>query len=511
MILFTSMKLKLIRYILSLTAGFVVLGGCSKEQLLDDEGGYSREMTALTITTRVPVSTENGTSAEDEIQTLRLIAYAYNGTAYRTQQANVYNTATEAAAGNGTYQIRITIPQGIAVRIFVVANEKAEWNLGNQTISAASLQNKVINHLEAESALNIRPPFVMFAESETIESTDYQAQQVSLTRTVAKLSLSLQADFARIAGLNGGNITIEKVELQRLPNTQILVPGFPFSGNESTDLSNTLSQRFFSTPTVDAGNNVIGFTTAADRKLVFYLPEYRITNKAYYSFLKIDGQYTPSGSSTSLPISYQIPVGNGVQQLYEGVNPPTIGQLTTSDLTITRNNHYAFDATIQTLGATDGILLYVKAQPWIEGETVEGGIPEAPYLNVSNITITLTDATPKRIYFWTNQPEKAVGIMTTIKDKNNTVMPLSDIFDATVRFTNTTQTNGYIEIGARTGIPSGNYTIYLNAGGLVRDVQVTIHSALSPSSTVFTHTRLPSKVIAILRTSVTPTARRVAA
>lgn len=469
------MKLKRIRYIFLLVASLIILNGCGEEQFLENgDGGYGREMTALTITTHLAGAVENGTPAEDEIQTLRLIAYEYNGTNYLGQKANAYHTAAEAATSDGTYQIRVEIPQGITIRIFIVANEKAEWNLGNQAMSANSLQNKVIDHLKAEATVDIQPPFVMFAESEVIESTDYLARQIPLTRAIAKVSLSLQAYFDKIAGLNGGDITLVNAELKQLPKTQKVAPGFSFMGNESLDLSNTASKSFTFTPVVDTESSVIGFTTKAAQKLVFYLPEYNISNKAFYSFIQINGQYTPLGSSSSIPITYRIPIGNGVQKLYESPATNSVGQLTTDDLTITRNNHYEFDATILTLGETDGILLYVKAQPWTEGETVEGISPEAPYLNVSNIEITLTNDTTKRIYFWTNQPENRVGMMPTLKDKDNITRPLSDFFDAKVHFTNTTQTNGYIEVNTCMDLPLGKYTIYLNAGGLVRDIRVTI-------------------------------------
>lgn len=471
------MKLEFIRYFFFFTACTVFLGGCNKEQLLEDEGGgYSREMRAITVTTHLPRAIESGTSAEDGVQTLRLIAYEYNGTNYLAQKANTYYTAAEASAGNGTYQIRMEIPQGIAVRIFVVANEKAQWNLGDQAMSAYSLQNKIINHLEAGITLDIQPPFVMFSESETIESFNYQPQEVTLVRTVAKVSISLQAKFDQIVGLNGGSITISSAALKRLPNTQKVAPGFPFAGNEELDLSNTASKDFTFVPVVNAQNNVTGFTTEATRKLIFYLPEYTISNKNYYSFIQIEGQYTPLGSSSSIPITYRIPIGNGVQKLYNGSGILSVDQLLADDLTITRNNHYEFDATLQTLGETDGLLFYVKAQPWMEGETTEGVSPGAPYLNVSNIELTLTDTTFKRIYFWTNQPEKTVRVMPTIQDTANATRPLSDFFDITMLFANTQQTNGSIEISARMGIPAGQYVIYLNAGGLVRDIRITIHS-----------------------------------
>lgn len=477
-IIFISMTLKRIRYIFLLTAKTVLFSGCSEEQFMENEDGYSRDMTALTVITRAPGNTENGTSAEDDVQNLRLIVYEYNGTNYLAQKANVYNTAAEASAGNGTYHIRVEIPHGIAVRVFVVANEKAEWNLGVPSMNAGTLRNKVIDHIGEKATMDIQPPFVMFAETETIESSDYQVRQVSLIRTVAKVSLSVQAVFDQIAGLNGGEIAINNAELKRLPKTQKVAPGFIFDGDADQDLSNTDSESFMLTPTVDGANRVTGFTTEASKKLVFYLPEYNISDKAYYSFIQINGQYTPLGSSTSLPITYRIPLGNGVQQLYAGDSRPSIGQLSADDLTISRNNHYDFEATIQTLGEADGMLLHVKALPWTDGETIEAVSPGAPYLNVSNIEITLPDSNPKRIFFWTNQPQDVVGIMPNATDGSGTTVALDNLFDITVHFENTTQTNGTVEIKALQNTSSGNYTICLNAGGLrryilIKYVQVT--------------------------------------
>lgn len=469
------MKLQLIRCFFLLTAGAAFLNGCSEEQLLaDDAGGYGREMTALTLTTHLPQAFDNGTSAEDDVQTLRLLVYEYNGTSYLSQKANAYYTAAEASAGNGTYQMRIEVPHGIAIRVFVVANEKAQWNLGDPAMSATALRNKVIDPLEAGATLDMQPPFVMFNESGTIESSDYRAQDLPLVRTIAKVSLSVQALFDQIVGLNGGEISLTNATLKRLPKTQKLAPGFSYTANDESDFSLTTTKAFTLTPVVDGQNRVTGFTTEAARKLLFYVPEYLLSHKAYYSFLQINGQYTPLGSSSSLPITYRIPVGDGVQKLYEASGAASVDQLLTDDLSITRNTHYDFEATLQTLGQSDGLQLYVQAQPWVEGETVEGASPGAPYLNVSNIDLTLTGTTLKRLYFWTNQPVNTVGIMPTLKDAGDVSRTLDDLFHVTLHFTNTLQTNGSVEIRALANTPSGTYTIYLNAGGLMRSIRVQV-------------------------------------
>lgn len=126
-----------------------------------------------------------------------------------------------------------------------------------------------------------------------------------------------------------------------------------------------------------------------------------------------------------------------------------------------------------------------KVDPWTTKD-VEGDVG-APYLNVSELTTTVYDGVASRIYFWSNQPTD-VYVSSMGKDNQLNPIDISSVFTdlAGVGASNchytynaaTKSGEGYIDILNSKVTSSGMdfHLIYLNAGGVKREIKVISRS-----------------------------------
>lgn len=155
-----------------------------------------------------------------------------------------------------------------------------------------------------------------------------------------------------------------------------------------------------------------------------------------------------------------------------------------NNFSLPANNHYTINFKLERGGGTE---VRIEAEDW-DSVDVEGDLLNR-ILNVSTIKANITDNTPARIYFWSNQQnvfvEKQGYYGTTLFDDVNLVFdnlwgdPATNVVYAD-DYSGDGPANsvGYIEITPAAGLTydqNGAYKIYLNAGGLKREITVNLN------------------------------------
>jgi hypothetical protein len=144
-----------------------------------------------------------------------------------------------------------------------------------------------------------------------------------------------------------------------------------------------------------------------------------------------------------------------------------------------RNTYYTFDAELVNSGAQPQ--LFITAQSWASGSvTVNMG---EQWLNVKQLTATVTGSNTARIHFWSNQPDALIAVDANCKKVTADDTVVNNLFDnlsgtgAANRHYSSTTGAGFIDILTKSSVTAaanGDYTIYLNAGGLRQEITVTI-------------------------------------
>lgn len=472
--------------------------GCSKElapAVSDDDPA----MVPLRITTRASL---DGTSAENAIRTLRLIVFSADGgkqlfnKLYLTSSAANSVTPGEATYfvtdGNG-YAISELLPKQ-KIKLVVVANELAPLNMADnddymrgqvinyfEKYATNGLLNIVIDGKAADTNLGYMP---MIAKTDYLEpyqwgASDAGAIEMGLVRNPAKVTVRLRGGNKSDLTINPGDkIEIQSAAIYRMPQLSYLgYIGLNYSGG----LVSGITQAFKSPITVDD----TGAQPATDQ-LSFYIPEYMIgeqnAKNGLYTYLQINAVYTSNDTNEQINSVYKIPLGDGVQKLYDGSNT-TVDNLTSADLTISRNTCYDIDATVTTIGTLSGLQIVMTIEPWKEADPVDGS-DKTPRLNIGSLQVKM-DEQKARLYFWTNQSQVTIEPQA---EKNGTPVNVADIFDG---LTGASASNlhlfsqgedlyypyrGYVDFeftdaGLYTGA-TDTYTVVFNAGGLKRTVAV---------------------------------------
>ena len=475
------MKNNLVRYIIWLLLLF--LGwGCSDEHVLTNQLP-EEEVYTLKLTFRAGDATENGSVAENNIVSIRLIAYEYISSAQPlgVQIKNVYYVASDIAVGNDVYQATIDIPKGKAIQILAIANEMPAWNLGNANMTVTELYEKNIDYRgNGQSQLDIKPPFPMLGKSVVVNSTDIVIPEIRLVRTVAKVSLRLKCTYGEVQNLNGDQIVINSVSIMKLPRDPFLGEGILFYNASEGALESTVMKTFRPTYLQNPGTGEnTGFITQPGDELVFYIPEHIISDVHNYTYIQINGERIKGGASVS--ISYNIVVGEEVGKYYEKGETFWAADMTKEELSIIRNTHYMFDATILTVGTLNSMEVFVRIENWIDGGVVDGNIPQGPYLNVSNLTVSVGPASNRLIYFWSNQPEELIYVEESGILPSGEKFKVNDLLSTEILFTGSDMpVTGTLSIKLPGGFSgeNGTYKIYLNAGGLKREVKVIVNSGI---------------------------------
>lgn len=408
--------------------------GCTNE-FLSDEQLAGREKVILSLTTRAD-NTTTGSGNETVVNTLRLMIFNSSG----AQIANSYYDKTlldELRSSDGkTFTLTERLPRDAGqIKICLIANEPLNWNLGRTAgqLSYNVLTNMTVHYLNDFDFINnngnvddlnlyISPTdyFLMYAETAVnfVAGDMSIADVLPLKRTAAKVTLTLGYDgLTDVDYDNGEDFEVKSVSIQNQPIYSHL-----FAAAYDND-------ECFSTAYQSLEYDKV---TKVTQPVVFYIPEYYLSSEAYssnlFTYIEVLGEYTSGG--VKMPITYKIPLGDGVQKIYTESNyTPSIG-----DYSVVRNHHYVVNARITKLGEKDGLQAQISIIPWADGGNVDVDA-SAPYLNVSDITQerTVFSAVPDindKIFFWTNQPQSLIvltPVTATYYDAGGSTMDISGL------------------------------------------------------------------------------------
>lgn len=465
-------KLK-IKSLLLVSLLFLGMNSCSEEVAFEDVA--DGQEVSLMLTTRASGSetTDNGTSDENSIQTLRAIVFEVSGSTYIRQVAN-------QTYRNNPKTIEISYKKCDNVRVLLIANEKTEWNLNNTAMSADAIKDIQVSYGSWKETVDIKTPIIMFGESETLTGRTNTSTAVQLLRNLARVDLNISCNFQEVDKLENGKLTLRTARIERMAPTTGLTKMIDVDIDDNfltgTELVFTEGGNFQTT------ND--GFTTLGngnDNSVTFYVPEYNIKNAKAYSYIYITGAFTPNGSQEEIKVAYTIPIGGGIT-----TDKVVAENFDLEDVLIERNNLYKLKATIKSIQQINEI--NVDVLPWTDKD-INGSIetPKPAKLNVSNLypTVAISGQEKILVQFWSDQSQESIRVLPqgTVKGTSET-FNVNDIFVSLADTDTSRATNLTFESGTQWGrltltfisnnvMAGKTYIITLAAGPLQRTIEVT--------------------------------------
>ena len=188
--------------------------------------------------------------------------------------------------------------------------------------------------------------------------------------------------------------------------------------------------------------------------------------------------------------------GDTSKKVYYRIDLKTTDDVSTNISSPILRNH-SYNVEIQSVsgpGTDNGLDAYkgkvwvgvhIEAAPWTEVD-IDGDILGRE-LNVSALEKVLLNANTERVYFNSNQP--VVTLDNIGLNSANANVPIANIIDNPAGSFHYTYNNvtkigtGYIDLTASSAATSFNYRIYINAGGLKREVKVIVPPNITGSGT----------------------------
>ena len=480
----------------------VLIASCTNDIASENELTDANSA-VLTILTRTGNNDDPGLESERIVKKLRMIVFNSSG----NQVGTFYYSGTELEnalkTNGGTYSITERFPKNLGqMRVCLIANEPASWNLGRPGgITYGLLENKMISYTDDYDFINnnnnsddlnlyisANDYFLMNAEK-TVNFGSGNitlGYELPLERTVAKVTVAFSYD--QIVGVNfdnGDSFLLKNVSIQNQPIYSHL-----YNKEYSSDTYFPTSYKNI------VSNNGTGTKITTD-SIVFYIPEHYLSDDAFnadlYTYIEVLAEHVSGG--VAMPVTYRIPLGEGVQNIFDDAaySPQK------ADYSIVRNHHYIVNGTITKLGEKDGVQANVQIQSWKTGDNIVINKP-TPYLNVSDINLqrevsVLQPAVKDQIYFWSNQPQDSITVENiTAKCYNANgdqigdlayflgLSPNNSLNIQKISYLPTTnakvffENNGYVDVDLNSQhMPSGRLevTFYLRAGNLKRKINIT--------------------------------------
>lgn len=494
---------KLITILLGLCV--LVLLGCQQTRELDEQEPLKGERNVLRISTS---AVNNGDDAENAIRTLRLFIFDKDGAMvfnklFHTNEAQSGSTGSGYTyflkTDDGGYQISELLKK-MDIQVLMVANEMRSFD--QPTYSIDAVRGAVLNFREMyrgsgnftdiaitglDNGADNKGFIPMFAETGIIAQGNWDAVMgkvlnLRLVRTLAKASITIKAQEINDPNFNvGDQLIISSASIGRMPAQSFL--GYvasdlhvPFTLSSTVQFNNPI--------TINHGST----TPLSTDKLTFYITEYLIdqtlVDNGQYAFLQVNG-VLKRASGDEVQTIYRIPIGNGVKKLY-GAGAVRPEDLSPSDLTVTRNNYYAFEAGLSTIGSIQALEINVSVKDW-EATVDVNGSDDTPLLSVSTLLTKMTE-NKVRVHFWTNEQNVGIealgttaGAGFTVNDvfKNLSATPGSSTSNFVVIPSSSAQYhrfNGYMDFEFNdptryTATPQ-TYTVVLRAGQLTRTLTI---------------------------------------
>lgn len=482
-----------------------LLQSCSGDDFMvtgSDEPVTEGEGAVMMISTRAENISENA------IRTLRAIVFDarkgsllfnklyYSKDALANIPANEYSYF--AMDNSGNYQIAELLPK-TSIKVLLIANELAPITGSDLTIEKVT--GTVVDfykNYQSNGMLDIRISgntsdsnvgyIPMFDETGVLLPTEWDASnqkviEMGLKRVLARVTLKLskgQMNDSRFSA--GDQLTINKAAIIHVSQYSYLGEvGTEYIGSQVSTTSQMFTQPLVIT--TDNGDQ-------SSDMLAFYIPEHLLSDLSFsnlqYTYLQINGIYNSKAGET-IATSYQIPLGNGVNKLYDG-RASNVSQLAKTDFSISRNISYDIEANITSIGKLEMFEVKVGVNDWVGTPVDIPGDVNPPVLNVSSIRVSMSAQTI-RVYFWSNLPdpyveEKGTGVAGVEIKVNDVFKNLhATSGNSTDHFQLLPESdklylpyNGYMDIEFQDKVEyltSNSYQIILNASGLKRTITIT--------------------------------------
>lgn len=458
----------------AIIAAFTATGCSSTKEI--DEVGSEQQNVQLLIAVHPDAS-----DPETAITSLRMLVFnAGDNSLVLNASFNpdeVYHSAQDSYLLSG--QIKNTN----AVRIFIIANERPAWQL-ESGVSYASIATLTADYYDpAQQLSNVTAPFLMlgFNGEEIQTPPDSKIERnLSLVRNVVKVTLKLRQKLVVTNGVAQALLTFKTAAIDRVPKHGFLLTDSTYETAAGYTKS---SERDLAA----IGSELSNDYSTLKESVEFYIPEHLLTDKTKYTRLLITAT---DNSGSRQEVTYEIPLGNGVQKYYNPTAPIAFDDLTTTDLSARRNTHFVIDAIV----SLSDINASFKVKEWVEKE-IPGDITY-PYLNISSlndsiiITKVVEDGVEKLVcnpetavfYVWTNLGKESLVLNPTVIKDSEAAVPLGDLFDYTWTVTeaeagflpNVLTATGRLEIRLKDpSTAKTTYTMNVSAKNLNRNFRIS--------------------------------------
>lgn len=502
-IIFSTYRLLLLFCLLGV---LTLAAGCAEEHTESSPQPQEYDgHNAICITARAV--TEEGSTAESAIRTLRLIVFdAKNGGILLNTLYHIKDALSQipedypyfVADAGGDLHLSVLLPK-TTIKLMVIANELNPPPTNADT--PEKIEKSVIdfyNAYQTEGKLNIGIDasnstsnigyIQMFAETDQLihyewDASNHKNIELSLKRLLAKVTLKLTKGQITSPQFGANDkLTISTASIQHATQYSYMgETGIQYVGSQVSTVTKT-----FGTPLIVTTEN----GDQSSDVLAFYVPEHVLSGVSFtnlqYTYLQINGVYHSADTNEDIATSYQIPLGNGVGKLYTG-EATGVTNLLQEDFTISRNTIYRIEAEVATIGKLEIFQVVVGVNPW-EGTVEIPGDIDAPVLNISSINVKMSSRTV-RVHFWSNQPNPYFSTEGT--DDSGNAFTVNDVFKDLCGVPGTSTShfyllnegddlylpyNGYmdIEFTDDSYYNTGNsYKLVLNAGRLKRTITIT--------------------------------------
>lgn len=444
------------RYILTSTiiVAFALLWGSCTRDYIEPNPIINSNGFMVKLDSRAPMSS---LSAEALVADMRVLAFGKGGSTPFSHEVPVLSRSDNTLRSNmrtGDWELVLVSAQGATLTTPTVPQSMTTQKMYEYTPSTDA--QGYLNHPGAAEIFTRR-----IDNLETILADGNYAASTAISRNVAMVKVV----FSKTPGIDlAGEHTIE---LGDVPSAISWAGGLLPNRNTPTLLGTPLKRKF--TFTADSEDP----TMSTSNEAIFIIPAHRGSD-----FWNADGlsiNYNATDTTTQkLTVSVNIKL-NGGTDFISKKEIPVVARCNGILVAELRINKTDIDIT-------------TTIKSW-NTENVNGNLM-ASYLNVERINGEVFGRFPTRLHFWTNQPLNSIYITpealdateggnVPITDINTVFADLAglDAVNLSCRASAAGGYEGYFDLLALGGDPVGvkNYKIYLKAGLLKREFNITTH------------------------------------
>jgi hypothetical protein len=297
-----------------------------------------------TIPLNIPVMTRavNDGNPENKIDNARLIVIKGN----KITNNKLFTISTSVYL-NDSVHVTDYIPVG-NIDLFLIANEKPEWNLSSLAVGT----NYFSNNVERQILSHTSQPIVdathsipMYRQYRNLDVTLEGQLSINGTpvndlgvieRLYAKVTLSIEAIFATMA--NGGDpIQLDSLSIKSMPRYSYLGPSGLYQEASGS--------AYFDGPRTHRTAAYVADNVHFYDSIVYYVPEHKVYHRQHLTYLSVKASLVDNTDVTQQR-EFKIAIGDGVTTCSND-SMLNANYLPVSNLFVTRNTHYYFIAKLQ--------------------------------------------------------------------------------------------------------------------------------------------------------------------